>query len=170
MSSHPENITVAKVFADEAPVVASLAQEIWQEYFTPIIGAEQVAYMLDKFQSASAIQEQLDNGFHYYLAYIAGAPVAYVAFKAEGDAVFVSKLYVKADWRKQGVGKQLFSFVRAFAKFNGKEKIYLTVNKHNQLAIDAYTAMGFESAAAVVADIGGGFVMDDYRMELMLEK
>lgn len=31
--------------------IADLAAVIWEEHFTPIIGEEQVAYMVEKFQS-----------------------------------------------------------------------------------------------------------------------
>jgi ribosomal protein S18 acetylase RimI-like enzyme len=44
-------------------------------------------------------------------------------------------------------------------------KVVLAVNKHNASAIAAYRKHGFEIAQAVVKDIGGGYVMDDYIME-----
>ena len=40
---------------DEADMIARLAQEIWHEHYKPIIGEQQVAYMLEKFQSADQI-------------------------------------------------------------------------------------------------------------------
>jgi ribosomal protein S18 acetylase RimI-like enzyme len=40
----------------------------------------------------------------------------------------------------------------------------LTVNKRNTRAIAAYRRNGFTVLEAVVADIGGGFVMDDFLM------
>ena len=44
---------------DEIQRTAMLAKEIWQQHFTPIIGADQVVYMLDKFQSAKAMKRQI---------------------------------------------------------------------------------------------------------------
>ena len=46
--------------AEELSVVASLAHEIWREYYVPLIGAAQVDYMLANFQSAAAMREQLN--------------------------------------------------------------------------------------------------------------
>lgn len=46
--------------------------------------------------------------------------------------------------------------------------IYLTVNKHNESSIAVYRKFGFRMADAVTTAIGGGFVMDDYIMELPL--
>ena len=44
----------------------------------------------------------------------------------------------------------------------------LAVNKHNFNAIAAYRKHGFIVREAVVKEIGGGFVMDDYIMEKRL--
>ena len=40
---------------------AETAREIWTQHFTPIIGAEQVEYMLEKFQSDRAIRNQIER-------------------------------------------------------------------------------------------------------------
>ena len=50
----------------------------------------------------------------------------------------------------------------------GFEAMYLTVNKYNELGIRAYEGTGFETIDSVETDIGGGFIMDDYIMELKL--
>jgi diamine N-acetyltransferase len=53
---------------DQITIVETLAGEIWTEHYTPIIGKEQVRYMLDKFQSKDAISGQIrDEGFQYFL-------------------------------------------------------------------------------------------------------
>jgi len=170
VSNGQNMISVSKLFfADDIPLVVTLAEEIWSECFTPIIGEAQVRYMLDLFQSHSAIQQQLNNGTHYYIALLDQEPVGYIAFSKEANAVFVSKLYVKSERRKQGIAKHLFSFAKAYARFGDIKKIYLTVNKRNEIAITAYKSMGFKNIADVTKEIGEGFVMDDYHLELELE-
>ena len=47
--------------------------------------------------------------------------------------------------------------------------LVLNVNKNNDRAISAYVRNGFVVREAVVVDIGGGFVMDDYIMAKRLE-
>ena len=44
--------------------------------------------------------------------------------------------------------------------------IRLTVNKYNINTIKAYEKWGFKTVDAVVTDIGSGFVMDDFIMEM----
>ena len=36
--------------------VASLAEDIWYEHYGRLLGEKQIAYMLEKFQSVSAIE------------------------------------------------------------------------------------------------------------------
>ena len=43
--------------------------------------------------------------------------------------------------------------------------IYLTVNRNNTHACEVYLHKGFKVIEEAVADIGCGFVMDDYIME-----
>ena len=43
-------------------VLIPLLQEIWSEVFTPIIGAEQVAYMLANYQSQANIGDEMKKG------------------------------------------------------------------------------------------------------------
>jgi hypothetical protein len=42
--------------------------------------------------------------------------------------------------------------------------MWLTVNKQNP-TLDWYRRRGFVCTGSLVQEIGGGFVMDDYRME-----
>ena len=44
--------------------------------------------------------------------------------------------------------------------------IYLTVNKNNTSAINAYKKWGFITEKEACTDIGNGFVMDDYIMKI----
>ena len=47
--------------------------------------------------------------------------------------------------------------------------IYLTVNRNNRHAYDVYLHIGVMVIEEAVADIGCGFVMDDYIMQLEIE-
>ena len=48
------------------------------------------------------------------------------------------------------------------------QRLQLRVNKANATAIRAYQRFGFAIIEDICTDIGSGFVMDDYRMELAL--
>lgn len=161
-------VTVRGAGAADVPLLAKLADEIWRQHFIPIIGEKQVDYMLDWFQDTEAIAAQMTEGMAYFLAYADGEAVGYCACKQEPEKLFLSKLYVRAAFRGQGVGRALFD--AACGCLEGRKAVYLTVNKHNSRTIAIYKRMGFAVTDSVVAEIGGGFVMDDYIMTMQMEE
>lgn len=149
-------------------IIANLAHHIWTEHYTPIIGSSQVAYMLEKYQTLTAIEHQVNQGFSYYLLHDHHQPIGYFAFQKKEDTLFLSKLYVLKNQRGNGIGKIALSFLEKQAMELDLSRIQLTVNKHNAVAIKAYLKMGFKNAGAIVQDIGHGYVMDDYALEKVL--
>ena len=156
----------------KAPAIAALADEIWREHYTPIIGEAQVEYMLAKFQSADQICEDVThNDYIYFTAqHIKNDKlVGYCASQPKEEYLFLSKIYVQKDYRGQGIARSFLDEVIALCKYEyGFGKIRLTVNKHNNNSIAAYNKMGFETIDSVKTDIGDGFYMDDFVMELAL--
>lgn len=151
-------------------LVQDLAARTWREHYTPIIGREQVEYMLRNFQSASAIAEQIRDGYVYYLLLSHGVPAGYLAYLKQPDkeGLQLSKLYVLWDQRGLGLGRYGLELVQEHCLRQGLDLVWLTVNKYNSGSIAWYYHMGFEYAGSQVADIGGGFVMDDYVLQKRL--
>ena len=153
--------------------VAALAEEIWREHYTPIIGEAQVDYMLKKFQSEEQIcRDMKENDYVYFIAghIKSGEPVGYCAVQPKEGYLLLSKIYVRKDYRGRGVARSFLDEALALCRFEyGFDKIRLTVNKYNDNSIAAYRKMGFETIDSVKTDIGGGFFMDDFVMELQIE-
>jgi len=149
---------------------AQLADEIWRQHFSPIIGTDQVDYMLAKFQSESAITDQIESGWLYFLLKQSDEFVGYVGLVPDTDnkRLMLSKLYVKQSARGQGLGKYLLDFVEEKCRSDGFNLLWLTVNRHNNGPIDFYKKLGFTIVDEKIKDIGGGFVMDDYIMQKRL--
>ena len=148
---------------EQIAAVAELARETWTQHYTPIIGSAQVDYMLEKFQSAEAIARQIEaEGYEYYG--ISGA--GYLALVPEVGAgrVLLSKIYVKAEQRGTGLGRALVEFAVKRCAELGCRELWLTVNRNNMNSIAFYERMGFCRTNTLVTDIGGGYVMDDWRM------
>lgn len=143
--------------------VAALAREIWTQHYVPIIGAAQVGYMLEKFQSAEAIARQIAaEGYEYHLAPEAG----YVALVPDlvNKSVLLSKIYVRSSLRGMGLGRTLLAFAEKRCRELGCGELWLTVNRNNADSIAFYERMGFRKTNERVTDIGAGFAMDDWRM------
>ncbi|MCF7807346.1 MAG: GNAT family N-acetyltransferase [Candidatus Marinimicrobia bacterium] len=152
--------------------LAGLASEIWWQHFPPIIGKAQVEYMVKKFQSETAILEQLEQGYDYFLAEIDGLAVGYTGLlpDAEAKKLMISKLYVKENARDNGVGQTLLDFIEKKCNTEGLDTLWLTVNRGNTGPINWYLKRGFRITKEVDMDIGEGFIMDDYIMEKDLHR
>ncbi len=147
----------------EVEAVAVLANEIWHQHFIPIIGEAQVDYMVEKFQSYTAISKQInENGYEYFRIYLNDIFAGYTGIHEENNALFLSKLYIKKDCRGHKLATHALNFLIELCKERGLEKIWLTCNKYNADTLAIYDHLGFKVTDEQVADIGNGFVMDDF--------
>lgn len=153
--------------AEQISEVVKLACEIWTDHYAPIIGQEQVDYMLDKFQSEKAIVAQLEDGYEYYTVSRDGRVAGYLAIVPNADTgmLMISKIYVLRSGRDHGFGRGMLEFAEDICRERRISTLSLTVNKNNRHSIEWYIRMGFTNVGSIVQDIGGGFLMDDYRME-----
>ncbi|MEA5445601.1 GNAT family N-acetyltransferase [Gammaproteobacteria bacterium AB-CW1] len=166
-------VEIVKVSTEtQIAAVARLAREIWVDHYAPIIGRAQVDYMLSNFQSEAAIARQLNEGQEYYLLRRDGQAAGYLALIAEPaeQRLKISKIYVDGRYRGQGLGRRLLAFTEEVCRERDLDMLWLTVNRDNLDSIRWYESMGFRNTGPVMFDIGGGYVMDDYRMEKQLSE
>jgi len=149
-------------------LIEQLANTIWREHYVPIIGLGQVEYMLEKYQEVDSMKNQIKSGYSYYIIKYNKISVGYLSFNTEQNVIFLSKIYVLHNFRGKKIGKTAMSFVENMAKKLGLSKIQLGVNKYNVNTIQAYEKLGFKNIGPSITDIGGGFIMDDFKMEKVL--
>lgn len=157
---------------EDAKNIENLARPIWIEHYTPLIGLAQVNYMLDKFQSESAIFAQIEQNYDYYLVESINSEndeqmVGFFCIQEREKSLFISKFYLSSSARGQGLGRKMMVFIENIAKTSQKEQLMLTVNKQNP-SLNVYLRLGFEKTEDVTFDIGNGYVMDDYVMTKLL--
>lgn len=125
--------------------------------------------MLEKFQSETAIYNQINHeNFQYFLLIADNLPVGYIAFHINETELFLSKVYLLDEYRGKGIIRQAFEFIFSTASSLDIKLITLTVNKDNIKAQQVYSHFGFKNTKAVVNDIGCGYFMDDYIMTKIL--
>ena len=167
---------------------ARVAHDIWFEYWPALIGQAQTEYMVKNMQSYAAIVNDIRNiGYRYWLLFDEeGTCVGYTSslaedFSADPDSpeatkhgvevakraskrLFISKIYLYASERGKHYASRVLEFYEQLCHDEGLTAMYLTVNRGNELGIRAYIGRGFETVEELAADIGEGFVMDDYIM------
>lgn len=154
----------------DLPVIAKIASITWEPTYVPIIGREQVDYMLEKMYSNGALLGQLMKGDIFLIATMNGKDVGFASYAVldDGDHVYkLHKLYVLPEMHGKGIGKFLINEVVNKVRHAGGKKLQLNVNRAN-IAREFYESAGFKIKETVDIEIGNGFFMNDYVMELVI--
>ena len=160
------NVTFAIAAPSDIPLLQTLAREIWRAHFPGIISTAQIEYMLDRMYATETIENEMQAGTCWELIRENGEAVGFLSYSFDEAAARLKlhKLYLQVERHGQGLGRAGLCHVMEVAQILGAREVSLYVNKKNQKAIRAYERAGFTIAEAVIGDIGGGFVTDDYRM------
>lgn len=145
--------------------MTKVAEVVWREANVAFCSPEQVEYMIEMFQSYEAVSGQLMHGYRYFLVEEDGEILAYFGVQPQGERLFLSKFYILKEHRGKGIFSMGLEFMDELCREQQLDPIYLTVNRNNTHACEVYLHKGFKIAEEAVADIGCGFVMDDYIME-----
>jgi len=166
-TSDPDRIRIVAATEGDLAAVAELAGVIWRRHYPGIITAEQIEYMLERGYSRPALLRFItEQGAGLELARFDERIAGFAAYYRgdDPDELKLDKLYVHQDFHRRGVGSRLIEATAAAAQAQQRTTLVLNVNKNNAQAIRAYARSGFVIREAVIVDIGGGFVMDDYIM------
>ncbi|WP_445719841.1 GNAT family N-acetyltransferase [Flavobacterium sp.] len=162
---------LVKVTISDLPIIIDLTKKIWPVAYGEILSKSQLDYMIDKFYNETALREQIEvKGHVFYLAQDdKDKYVGFVSYEinCEPNKTKIHKIYVLPETQGTGLGRQFFELVKEKAIENHQKAIFLNVNKYNN-AIHFYTKLGFTKVKDEVIDIGNGYVMDDYVMEVAI--
>ena len=147
-------------------IVEDIAREVWTEAYEGVVPRAQTDYMVEKFQTVPALREQISRGYTYLLVTVDGTPAGYCGYVPDDRGLFLSKIYIRKEFRGTGLSSRLFDILRVTARTMGKDRVHLTVNRDNARAIAVYEHEGFSVSGTADTDIGEGFVMNDYLMEM----
>ncbi|MDR0426888.1 MAG: GNAT family N-acetyltransferase [Clostridiales bacterium] len=150
--------------------LAALANEIWRECYAALLTPAHLDYMIATYQSEAAISDQLENqGYAYFfVAHGADEQAGYIGLMPDDDALFLSKIYLKARYRGTGLSQKAFDFIRDYAKRHGFSRIWLMVKQDNERAVAAYKKQGFVITEAKINRLTADFINDDYFMSLTI--
>jgi GNAT superfamily N-acetyltransferase len=157
---------IRSIDSSEVSVIQHLAHRIWPDTFGDILSKEQITYMLNWMYSLETLSKQLSEGHYFFLYEENGVPLGFVGIELFDDhRVKIHKLYVLPDTQGKGIGKQFIDFVKTWAKDHGAHAVFLNVNRFNK-AVDFYKHLGMTIIKTEDIEIGNGYLMEDYVMEL----
>ena len=162
-------ISIKEAGLKDLPVINNLAHAIWPAAYCEILSPAQLTYMLNKIYALTFLENQLLNLHHNFIvAYDENVPIGFASFSPKEEEVSVfhlHKIYILPHEQGSGTGKMLLDYVINAIKKRGATALTLNVNRYNK-ARYFYEKRGFTIAHEVDIDIGEGYYMNDYIMEL----
>ena len=159
-------IAVRKVGIEEIPIIKNLANIICPATYSELITPQQVDYMMELIYSTSSLQKQIAKGHQFIIAYDEDKAVAFASYSAreENPSVYkLHKIYILPNQQGKGIGKTLINYI--IKDITPVTSLQLNVNRNNK-ALQFYQRIGFKIIFEEDIDIGSGFYMNDYVMEL----
>lgn len=154
---------------EQIKAMCFLASRIWREHYGQILSADQITYMVEKFQSFKAVTNQIEHqGYTYCWLVCDGQNAGFCGYKIENGALFLSKLYIEKAFRRKGLASFALEELKKICQEKNLGYIWLTVNRDNLGSVAFYRQAGFYVDHDEVTDIGQGYVMDDHIMRLDL--
>jgi ribosomal protein S18 acetylase RimI-like enzyme len=163
--------------------IRQIAHDTWPDTFGDILSPEQITYMLEMMYSIPAIEDQVGKGHVFKLLLEAvdtpssekhyvnhgGARyrhVGYTSYQIDylPSTTKIHKIYLLPETQGRGYGKALIQHVEQISRSAGQQILRLDVNYENE-AIGFYEYLGFVKIARYNADIGNGYLMEDWQME-----
>ena len=162
-------IKLVRAGFEDIPVIQEIAGVTWRVTYSSIIPSGQVDYMLDLFYSATSLKQQLKEGHEFIIVEVDESPMGFASFspKLTGspETYRLHKLYINPNCQGKGLGRILIGHVLELIRALGATRLELNVNRANK-AIGFYQRTGFSIIREEDIDIGRGYFMNDYVMEI----
>lgn len=163
-------IEIKKAEINDLAIISKLAYEIWPIAYGKIVKKDQLEYMLDMMYSISSLEHQYKTlKHHFILVFENKTPVAFASFSPHEDSMVyhLNKIYVLPGQQGKNIGREMIRYVSEEIKKEGATCLQLNVNRYNT-ALHFYEKQGFKIIRNEDIDIGNGYFMNDYVMELRL--
>lgn len=183
---------VCKVGTETIPVIRDLVERTWKAADIAVISPEQVNYMLDLFYNEASLKKQMEDGQQFIVAKEQNKVIGFASYsvypdpgaetlcsQVSGDVksrtieVFTNvyrlhQIYMDPDHQGKGIGKLLIGFIINDISFQDAKHLELNVNRYNK-AVEFYQKIGFKIIREEYTNIGNGYFMNDYVMNLALK-
>ena len=163
-------VSITDAGLESIPLIRDLTFRVWPQTYRGILSDDQIDYMLDMMYSEVSLKKQITEGAQFILVYDDNEPVGFASFQEISPSIYkLHKIYILASQQGKGTGKFVIEKIIERIKTAGATALQLQVNRNNK-AKSFYEKLGFVEIDKIKLDIGNGYFMDDYIMELTVSR
>ncbi|MBT2679351.1 GNAT family N-acetyltransferase [Bacillus sp. ISL-35] len=150
-------IDIIKCTIEDLQTLQEISYQTFNETFKDQNSPENMTAYLDKAFNLNQLENELNNASsQFFFVYVNDAVAGYLKVNSDdaqseemgGESLEIERIYVKNEFKKQGLGKYLLNKAVEIAFDTDKEKIWLGVWEKNENAIAFYRKMGFVQSGA----------------------
>ncbi len=160
---------IRKATIHDIPLIRELTFKIWPQTYKDLLTKEQVDYMLEMMYSPASLHKQIEeDGCIFIIVYDDDEPVAFACYHENKPQVWkLDKIYILPSQQGKGTGRFIINYIVNEIQPKNAKALQLQVNRENE-AKYFYQKLGFTIIETADFDIGGGYFMKDYIMELAI--
>ncbi len=159
---------IRKAILSDIPTIKEIAEKAWRPTYEHILTEQQTLYMLDLMYNSLTLENQIKGNIAFFMVDLEQETVGYFSVENVNEQIVkLHKLYLDPTQKQKGLGRKIIQYIMDWALANQSNRIILNVNKNNS-AVHFYQKVGFTIIEELILDIGEGYVMDDYVMQLHL--
>jgi ribosomal protein S18 acetylase RimI-like enzyme len=163
-----ESMLLRQAYQHDIPLIRDLSFRIWPATYSSILSEQQIEYMLNQLYSEKALMQQMEEGQDFVIVYDGVEPIGFASIGKISPLVYkLHKIYILPAEQGKGAGRFVIAELIKAVKRSGGTSLQLNVNRHNK-AKSFYEKIGFTVIKEEDIDIGNGYYMNDYVMELKL--
>ena len=166
------DLHLRRATAEDAAALEHVGRATFLEAFADFVQGPDLLAHLDRQYDRSKITAQLTtDGWAAWLALTAKqAPVGFLLLcppdlpiETHADDSEIKRIYLFSRYHGSGMAQEMVEAALAYARANGKKRMFLGVNVENFRALGFYRKMGFETVGTRQFIVGSE-VHDDYIM------
>jgi GNAT superfamily N-acetyltransferase len=153
LNTSATSLAIVPATAKDLPLIITLARRIWPSAYAGILTPEQIENLLERIYSIENLQNEMESGHRFWIAYDENRPVGYASgYRESADIIWLKKIYVESHMQGKGVGRQLTQAV--IAAFSPARELRLLSNPKNTASHRYYAREGFAKIGEVPVKMG----------------
>lgn len=161
--------SVQKASIADIPLIRELTFAVWPQTYAALLSQDQINYMLELIYSEASLKKQMqEEGCSFIIIRDNSEPVAFASYNEIKPQLWkLNKIYVLGSQQGKGTGKFIINYIVEEIKQQHAKSLQLQVKRDNP-AQEFYKKLGFTVIETADFDIGNGYFMRDYIMELAI--